>query len=87
MAVLLSDHSPIIALPCQSVSKSDLEIRSNCFSKLLLGFVKIGTRISLSCYRNLSMSLHGFVKIMTWICQILCASCQLLKFDQNVKAC
>ena len=37
MAVLLSDQSPIIALPCQSVSKSDLKICSNCltFSKFL----------------------------------------------------
>ena len=37
--------------------------------KLLHGFVKIGTLISLSCYMDLSKLLHGFVKVLMWICQ------------------
>ena len=86
----------IIALPCQSVSRL-VEFCSNCcscymyFSKLLNGFFKIDTWISLSCYMDLSKLLHGFVKVVSWICQ----SCFIffrpllnktkLKFDHDFK--
>ena len=64
----------IIALPCHSVSRL-VEFCSNCcscymyFTKLLNGFFKIDTWISLSCYMDLSKLLHGFVKVVSWICQ------------------
>ena len=60
--LLLKDPSPIIALPCKPFS---------CyidFFKLLYGFVKIDTWISLSCYVDLSNLLHGLVKVISWIC-------------------
>ena len=39
------------------------------FSKLLHGYVKIYTWISLTCYLDLSKLLHAFVKVVTQICQ------------------
>ena len=39
------------------------------FTKLLNGFVKIDTWISLSCYMDLSKLIHGFLQVVTWICQ------------------
>ena len=38
------------------------------FSRLLHGFVKIDTKISLSCHMDLSKLLHGFALVVTRIC-------------------
>ena len=62
-------------------------------SKLLYGFVKIYTWISLSCYADLSKLLNGFVKVVTQICQSFSMFSRSLpnktklKFDQFFKAC
>ena len=54
------------------------------FPKLLHGFVKIDTWISLSCYMDLSKLLHGFVKVVTWIC--LSCSMYFLPFAKKNQA-
>ena len=57
---------PIIALPCQSVSRL-VEFCSNCyschmdFSKLLHGFFIIDTWISLGCDMDFSKLIHEFI--------------------------
>ena len=59
-----SDQSPIIALPCHSVTESLLVLdfaEPVGFSKLLNGFVKIDTCIILSCCMDLSKLLHVFL--------------------------
>ena len=74
--VSFSDQSLIIALPCQSVTYSLLALDFDepvGFSKLLNGFVKIDTWISLSCHLDFSklihgFLLHGFVKLFIRIC-------------------
>ena len=53
--------SPIIALPCHSVIVLS-------FAQIV-GFVKLVILISPSCYMDLSMLIHGFLWVVTWICQ------------------
>ena len=68
--IFLADPSSIIALPCPSFSHSLLFMTVRLdLSKLLNGFVKIDTWISLSCYKDLLKFQYGFVKVVTWICQ------------------
>ena len=61
------------------------------FSKLLHGFLKISTRISLSCYRDLSKLLHEFVKVVNGhvksVLFFFSPNKTKLKFDQDFKAC
>ena len=57
----LSDPRPIIALSCQSVSRS---VHLLSFAQIV-GFVKVVTWISLSCYIDLSKLPHGFDKVFT----------------------
>ena len=60
----LSDSSPIIALPCQSVS-SFVELFSNCWicqNWYLHGFL-------LSCYVDLSKLIQRCLQVVTGICQ------------------
>ena len=51
--VLSVCQSPFLSKICQSFYMD--------FSKLLHGFVKIDTWISLSCYMDLSKLMHGFL--------------------------
>ena len=55
------------------------------FSKLLHGFLKIDTCISLICYMDLSKLLHGFFKVVLCISRLLPNKTKL-KFDQDFKA-
>ena len=64
----LSDPSPIIALPCPTLSHWPLLIFVQS-----VGFVKVDTWISLDCYMDLSKLVQLFDKVVTWICQ----SCSL----------
>ena len=52
--LFLSDPSPIIALPFQSLGHCSCCSIKLDLSKLLHGFVKIETWVSLSCYEDLS---------------------------------
>ena len=72
------DPSPIIYLPCKSLWRSLLffnfaqivgfvKVVRRISLKLLHGFVKIDTWISLSCYMDFSKLLHGFFKVDSWI--------------------
>ena len=54
------------------------------FTKLLYGFVKIDTWISLNCYLHLSKLLYGFVKSVLCIFRPLPNKTKL-KFDQDFK--
>ena len=60
VTIFLLEPSPIISLPCHSVSKSSFWVflRLLDFLKLLHGFVKIDTWISLSCYTGDSRLLY-----------------------------
>ena len=60
------------------------------FFKLLHGFVKIDTLISLSCYVDLSKLLNVFVNFVTQIFFMYFRSLPnkaKLKFDQDFKGC
>ena len=63
------------------------------FSKLLNGYVKVETWISLSSYMDLSKLIHGFSELLHGFVKVgLCISRPLpnktkLKFDQDFKAC
>ena len=69
------DPSPIIYLPCKSLWRSLLffnfaqivgfvKVVRRISLKLLHGFVKIDTWISLSCYMDLSILIYGFRSLL-----------------------
>ena len=37
----------------------------------IVGFVKIDTWISISCYMDLSNLIHGFLWVVTWTCKVV----------------
>ena len=72
MIEILSEPSPIIAFPCQSVSPSMLLlnfVQIVGFVKLVLldGFVKINTWICQSCYIELQKLFRGFVRLLDYV--------------------
>ena len=99
------DPSPIIYLPCKSLWRSLLffnfaqivgfvKVVRRISLKLLHGFVKIDTWISLSCYMDLSKLkhgfldlLHGFVNIDTLLISLICYLDFYLKIDTWISHC
>ena len=80
--MLEQNKSQFRSLPCllsQSVSLSSCWILFKFdWLKLLHGFVKIDTWISLNCYMDSSKLLHWFIKVIMWT---------KVNLDQDFKAC